>query len=343
MPGPDGHNVAAFDLEVAGHLAKCWGCGSGLPPHAGRIRCDFCGAWNAAEAKSPPRLIVAFYDLLSHPTGRRIWSSVMILGVMVTIHAIVAAGILYIYPEFLPEPGEPTYILHWFACGWLWANTVANFAEAACCDPGFVQTTGQVGPGTLEGYTFCQGCRQGKPPGSHHCRICRRCVYGMDHHCPFIGNCVGRSNRRPFVLFLFWASLSLGYVLSITCMYCYERSTDIVMNVGRATRQMPPISLNVLPLYGLRVLNHTFVGIHMHAAGFLLLLGSVTFFMTSSLLLQQVRLICRGQTTISQLQGNARDRASQGWKANCEEVFGIGPWAWFLPRMLRARANTKTV
>ena len=54
-----------------------------------------------------PKLEVAFYDLLSHPTGRRIWSSVMILGVMVTIHAIVAAGILYIYPEFLPEPGEP--------------------------------------------------------------------------------------------------------------------------------------------------------------------------------------------------------------------------------------------
>ena len=40
----------------------------------------------------------------------------------------------------------------------------------------------------------------------------------MDHHCPYINNCVGRGNHRPFLLFLFWVS-----VTGIYGVYCLLR------------------------------------------------------------------------------------------------------------------------
>lgn len=36
---------------------------------------------------------------------------------------------------------------------------------------------------------------------------CDICVVNLDHHCPFVNNCVGRGNRRVFVLFTLFASV----------------------------------------------------------------------------------------------------------------------------------------
>lgn len=44
-----------------------------------------------------------------------------------------------------------------------------------------------------------------------HCSRCDRCVVFMDHHCPWINNCVGLYNQKPFLLFTFYASLTLAY------------------------------------------------------------------------------------------------------------------------------------
>ena len=39
-----------------------------------------------------------------------------------------------------------------------------------------------------------------------HCSQCDSCIVDLDHHCPFVDTCVGRGNRRVFLILCFSAS-----------------------------------------------------------------------------------------------------------------------------------------
>mmetsp|Transcript_421 Transcript_421/g.733 ORF Transcript_421/g.733 Transcript_421/m.733 type:complete len:708 (+) Transcript_421:38-2161(+) len=56
-------------------------------------------------------------------------------------------------------------------------------------------------------FKLCTTCLVDKSMASMHCSKCNRCIVSLDHHCPFICNCVGRGNRRMFVMFLLSASV----------------------------------------------------------------------------------------------------------------------------------------
>lgn len=65
------------------------------------------------------------------------------------------------------------------------------------------------------GITFCKKCNLLRPDRAHHCSACKRCVLRFDHHCPWTGNCIGHLNHKYFILFLFYAELSMFvYLLS---------------------------------------------------------------------------------------------------------------------------------
>lgn len=63
--------------------------------------------------------------------------------------------------------------------------------------------------------TRCKSCYVVRPHGSHHCKMCHKCILEQDHHCPWFANCIGTFNKKYFILFNFYALLSIIYSLII--------------------------------------------------------------------------------------------------------------------------------
>ena len=87
--------------------------------------------------------------------------------------------------------------------------------------------------------TRCKSCYVIRPHNSHHCKMCHKCVLEQDQHCPLILNCVGTFNRKFYILYIFYAFLSVIHSLGIFGYYTlyknfplfYEDSTYIFFSL----------------------------------------------------------------------------------------------------------------
>ena len=71
-------------------------------------------------------------------------------------------------------------------------------------------------------YQKCSNCNIIIPKSFRvvHCQKCQVCIINQDHHCPWTGKCIGKNNKKPFVLF---GCFLFGFIISllvsfVTCL-----------------------------------------------------------------------------------------------------------------------------
>lgn len=163
-------------------------------------------------------------------------------------------------------------------------------------------------------YRYCVHCNVFKPDRAHHCSSCHECVLQMDHHCPFTGNsCVGFLNRKFFMLFLYYATLSCTLVATLT----------------------PGAILTHLVKLDDKPTSHALVWIILVLMGYLFcLLHAVAlapFSLFHTYLVLKNRTTIENQELASPLHNDVLRRMDRGWLNNWKATFGPRPLLWFVP------------
>ena len=160
-------------------------------------------------------------------------------------------------------------------------------------------------------FSIFDGCQALTEPLDLRCR----CVKKMDHHCPFTGNsCVGLLNRKFFVLFLYYATLSCGLVAGLT-----PRA------LGRAVFADPDEPLTAAGFGKTLVLLMGYIMCSLHAVA----LAPFSAFHTYLVL--KNRTTIENQEVRQPLHVDVLARGDRGWLTNWKAVFGPRPWLWFVP------------
>lgn len=155
------------------------------------------------------------------------------------------------------------------------------------------------------GYRFCEFCNIVKPKRAHHCRQCGKCIMKMDHHCNWLYNCIGYSNYKSFLVFLFYTDFLLIFMLMTYLEALAEAyESPEIQDLGFFIRSF------------CFFLNATFMGICFIFTGF-----------------HVFYLLCYGKTTLEYCEKKCdKDEVfDKGCKVNFVEIFGCNPLFWLIP------------
>ncbi|KAL7983346.1 hypothetical protein Chor_000222 [Crotalus horridus] len=167
---------------------------------------------------------------------------------------------------------------------------------------------------------YCDRCQLIKPDRCHHCSACDLCILKMDHHCPWVNNCVGFSNYKFFLLFLFYSLLYCLFVAATVLQYFIKFWT---LCRRKSAENCPK---NELP--DTRAKFHVL---------FLFFVAAMFFISILSLFSYHCWLVGKNRSTIEAFRapmfrnGPDKNGFSLGCQKNLREVFGDEKKYWLLP------------
>ncbi|XP_013916005.1 PREDICTED: probable palmitoyltransferase ZDHHC20 isoform X1 [Thamnophis sirtalis] len=173
---------------------------------------------------------------------------------------------------------------------------------------------------TSRAIRYCDRCQLIKPDRCHHCSACDLCVLKMDHHCPWVNNCVGFSNYKFFLLFLFYSLLYCLFVAATVLQYFIKFWT---LCRRKSAENCPK---NELP--DTRAKFHVL---------FLFFVAAMFFISILSLFSYHCWLVGKNRSTIEAFRapmfrnGPDKNGFSLGCQKNLKEVFGDEKKYWLLP------------
>lgn len=180
--------------------------------------------------------------------------------------------------------------------------------------PSVVHQAGTAMMRTDGRHRFCVHCNLFKPDRAHHCSTCRECVLQMDHHCPFTGNsCVGFLNRKFFVLFLYYATLSCLLVATLTPRAILNRLFQL---------EARPNTANLIWVVMIMV---GYILCTLHA------LALAPFSAFHTYLVLKNRSTIENEELRPPMQNDVLRRSDRGWLGNWKATFGPRPLLWFVP------------
>lgn len=236
----------------------------------------------------------------------------------------------------------------------VWAHLAAMLTDPGTvphevCPP--VAEEGKDSATKNKDHRFCKQCNSVKPPRAHHCSICRRCIMRMDHHCPWVNNCVGATNQKHFLLFIF-------YVLLQALLAMFTVGSWLVSCNGAGMGRSRPGG-GFLEKGGQEEKERWLRQRREEAQRYLhghpgcritegwILAGAGVFFVavifglfTAIMICDQASNIMSDQTTVEALQKT--EKRARTCSEACQETLGRGPsWRWLFPVPVKHGSRVK--
>ncbi|OII75295.1 DHHC-type zinc finger domain-containing protein [Cryptosporidium ubiquitum] len=156
-----------------------------------------------------------------------------LLLTFITIISINCFSIFNFLTYLRIEQSNIIYYLGSIALAWytiLSLLIIYSLAFLAIVDPGSLeslQCDTNVPNWFKSTIRHCNKCteKKWKPPRAHHCTTCNICIFKMDHHCIIVNNCIGYSNQKVYILFLFYLVCSTSLIVILSSFLLYKLIT----------------------------------------------------------------------------------------------------------------------